>query len=113
MTPACGSANVASRITYSRLGLCPADRRVGVRNVGGLAYSWDATGKQGRAPVLEGNGTYVYRTSVSMERLLAGRHAPLERTYFDEELSAYAAFSAHNDRVLAAAGIESASACSS
>jgi diaminopimelate epimerase len=67
LTPSCGSGVVASRAAYSRVtGRDPRERIV-VRNVGGAAVASINVRDGSWFPVLEGNGTIVYRTETDTE----------------------------------------------
>jgi len=64
LTPSCGSGVVASRAAYSKVtGLAP-ERRLVVRNAGGVAAASIRVRDGAWYPVLEGNGTVVYRAEV-------------------------------------------------
>jgi diaminopimelate epimerase len=64
LTPSCGSGVVASRAAYSKVtGLAP-ERRLVVRNAGGVAVASIRVRDGAWYPVLEGNGTVVYRAEV-------------------------------------------------
>lgn len=105
LTPSCGSGVVASRTTYSLLTAVAADRRVTVRNVGGVAGAWARLDGGHRLPVLEGNATNVYAAEISPAALVAGR-MPGERTSFEDEIAAFERLRGDNLARLAAAGIK-------
>lgn len=100
LTPSCGSGVAASRAAYSRMtGLAP-ERRLLVRNAGGVAAASIRVSDGAWFPVLEGNATIVYRAEVDP----AGRQtAPVE--YAAEENAAYAALDTQNTAHLKAAGV--------
>ena len=61
LTASCGSGMAASRAVYSRTGRIDPERRVVVRNAGGMA-TVSLRVRQGRwHPLVEGNATFVYR----------------------------------------------------
>lgn len=105
LTLSCGSGVVASRAAYSLLtGIAP-DRRVTVRNVGGVAESW-ARVEDGRwSPVLQGNATNVYAVETTPAGLLAGK-VPGDRTDFPDDIDAFQRLSIDNLARLLAAGIK-------
>ncbi len=103
LTASCGSGMAASRAVYSRVGRIDPERRVVVRNAGGMA-TVSLEVRQGRwHPVLEGNATFVYRAEVDPARLDGGDREPCS-----DEVRAYAALDEQNARRLRAAGIETA-----
>ncbi len=74
LTASCGSGMAASRAVYSRVSRIDPERRVVVRNAGGMA-TVSLKVRQGQwHPVLEGNATFVYRAEVDPAR--AGRRRP-------------------------------------
>lgn len=105
LTLACGSAVAAGRAVCSRLGLFAPDQPVVVRNAGGVARSWLREVNGGWAPVLEGNATYVFRTTVDPSELMRGMPMPLELAEFPHEAAAFAEADARNLRALSAAGV--------
>jgi diaminopimelate epimerase len=103
LTPSCGSGVVASRAAYSRVSGLDPERRVVVRNAGGVAAASVQVRDGAWYPVLEGNATIVYRAEVD----LAGDQArPLE--FSAEENSAYAALDERNTARLKEHGIQTA-----
>jgi diaminopimelate epimerase len=94
---------VASRAAYSRLtGLAP-ERRLVVRNAGGVAAASIRVRDGAWLPVLEGNATVVYRADVD----LSGRQAgPVE--YAADENDAYASADNQNTAYLKAVGVVTA-----
>jgi diaminopimelate epimerase len=103
LTPSCGSGVVASRAAYSRLSGLDPERRLVVRNAGGVAAASMQVRDGAWHPVLEGNATVVYRTEVD----LAGRQAgPLE--FAADENSAYQALDEGNTARLKEHGIQTA-----
>jgi diaminopimelate epimerase len=104
LTASCGSGMAASRAVYSRVSQVDPERRVTVRNAGGMA-TVSLKVRQGRwHPVLEGNATYVYRADVDPAALARGG-AP-EREFRPDEDRAYAALEEQNAARLRAAGVE-------
>ena len=103
LTPSCGSGVVASRAAYSRVtGLAP-ERRLVVRNAGGVAASSIRVRDGAWLPVLEGNATIAYRADTD----LSGRQAgPVE--YDAGENAAYASLDTQNTAYLKAAGVVTA-----
>jgi diaminopimelate epimerase len=103
LTPSCGSGVVASRAAYSRVTGLDPERRVVVRNAGGVA----AAAVQVRAgawyPVLEGNATVVYRAETSPSGDQAG---PLD--FAADENDAYAVLDERNTVCLKEHGIQTA-----
>ena len=114
LTASCGSGMAASRAVYSRTGRIDPQRRVVVRNVGGMAaVSLLARQDQYRQdqwhPVLEGNATFVYRAEVDPAALARGsRDEAAEREPYADEISAYAALDERNVARLRAVGVETA-----
>jgi diaminopimelate epimerase len=103
LTASCGSGMAASRAVYSRVSQVDPERRVTVRNAGGMA-TVSLKVRQGRwHPVLEGNATYVYRADVDPAGLARG-DAP-EREFRPDEDRAYAALEEQNAARLRAAGV--------
>ncbi len=103
LTPSCGSGVVASRAAYSRVSGLDPERRLVVRNAGGVAAASMRVRGGAWHPVLEGNATVVYRTEVD----LAGRQAgPLE--FAAGENAAYAALDEGNTAHLKEHGIQTA-----
>jgi diaminopimelate epimerase len=107
LTASCGSGMAASRAVYSRVSQVDPERKVTVRNAGGMA-TVSLKVRQGRwHPVLEGNATYVYRADVDPAALARG-DVP-EREFRTDEDRAYAALEEQNAARLRAAGVETAS----
>jgi diaminopimelate epimerase len=103
LTASCGSGMAASRAVYSRAGRIDPERRVVVRNAGGMA-TVSVKVRQGQwHPVLEGNATFVYRAEVDPDALDGG-----DREFCSDEVRAYAALDEQNAGRLRAAGIETA-----
>jgi diaminopimelate epimerase len=106
LTASCGSGMAASRAVYSRVSQVDPERKVIVRNAGGMA-TVSLKVRQGRwHPVLEGNATYVYLADVDPAALARG-DAP-EREFRPDEDRAYAALEEQNAARLRAAGVETA-----
>ncbi len=114
LTASCGSGMAASRAVYSRTGRIDPQRRVVVRNAGGMAaVSLLARQDQYRQdqwhPVLESNATFVYRAEVDPAALARGsRDEAAEREPYADEISAYAALDERNVARLRAVGVETA-----
>jgi diaminopimelate epimerase len=95
LTPSCGSGVVASRAAYSlATGLDP-ERRVVVRNAGGVAAASVQVRDGAWYPVLEGNATIVYRADVTPAGDQAG---PLD--FAVDENEAYAMLDERNTACL-------------
>jgi diaminopimelate epimerase len=100
LTASCGSGMAASRAVYSRITPVDPERRVTVRNAGGMA-TVSLTVRQGRwHPVLEGNATFVYRADVDPAALNRDAVEPC-----DDEVRAYAALDERNAARLREAGV--------
>ena len=113
LTASCGSGMAASRAVYSRTGRIDPERRVVVRNTGGMAtVSLLVRPGQYRQdqwhPVLEGNATFVYRAEVHPAALARGAGVDAEHEPYADEISAYAALDERNAARLRAAGVETA-----
>ena len=111
LTASCGSGMAASRAVYSRIGRIDPERRVVVRNAGGMAtVSLLARPGQHRQdqwhPVLEGNATFVYRAEIDPSDLAWDQTAAREP--YDDEVRAYSALDQRNAARLRAAGVETA-----
>ena len=103
LTPSCGSGVVASRAAYSRVtGLAP-ERRLVVRNAGGVAAASIRVHDGAWLPVLEGNATIVYRAEVDRDGRQTG-----QVEYAADENAAYASLDAQNIAHLKAAGVVTA-----
>jgi diaminopimelate epimerase len=103
LTPSCGSGVVASRAAYSQMTGLEPERRVVVRNAGGVAAAAITVRDGGWFPVLEGNATVVYRTEADNA---GNQAAPV--TYDDAENAAYHALDERNMAYLKAAGVTTA-----
>ncbi len=112
LTASCGSGMAASRAVYSYLGRVDPERRVIVRNAGGMATVSLRTRQGQWCPVLEGNATFVYRAGVDPSALARGRPAGADREPYPGELRAYSALDERNAGRLRAAGLESAALAS-
>jgi diaminopimelate epimerase len=103
LTPSCGSGVVASRAAYSRVtGLAP-ERRLVVRNAGGVSAASIRVRDGAWLPVLEGNATIVYSAEVDREGRQTG-----QVEYAADENAAYASLDAQNVAHLKAAGVVTA-----
>src|ERR1700729_279966 len=76
LTPSCGSGVVASRAAYSRVTGLDPERRVVVRNAGGVAAATIQERPGSWYPVLEGNATIVYLADTDPG---GGQAGPVER----------------------------------
>jgi diaminopimelate epimerase len=102
LTASCGSGMAASRAAYSRVTRVDPERRVTVRNAGGMA-TVSLKVRQGQwHPVLEGNATFVYRAEVDPAALTPAAIEPC-----DDEIRAYAALDERNAARLHEAGVTS------
>ena len=100
LTASCGSGMAAARAVYSRVTPVDPERRVTVRNAGGMAtVALTVRGDQWH-PVLEGNATFVYRAEVDPAMLGPGAIEPCE-----DEVRAYAALDEQNAARLRVAGV--------
>ena len=134
LTASCGSGMAASRAVYSRTGRIDPERRVVVRNAGGMAtvslrarhgqhrhgqhhqdqhhqdqHHQDQHHQDQWHPVLEGNATLVYRAEIHPSAVARGDwDETAEREPYAEEISAYAALDERNAARLRAAGVETA-----
>src|SRR5579859_437677 len=109
LTASCGSGMAASRAVYSRVSRIDPERKVVVRNAGGMA-TVSLRVREGRwHPVLEGNATFVYRADVDPDALARGdpaAGAAHDREFRPDEGRAYAALEELNAARLRAAGVE-------
>ena len=103
LTPSCGSGVVASRAAYSHVTGLDPERRVVVRNAGGVAAATITVRGGAWFPVLEGNATVVYRSAADH----AGRQAG-ELAYDEAENSAYRSLDERNTAYLKSAGVTTA-----
>jgi diaminopimelate epimerase len=103
LTPSCGSGVVASRAAYSRVTGLDPERRVVVRNAGGVAAASVQVRDGAWYPVLEGNATVVYRAEVHASGDQAG---PLD--FAVDENNAYAILDERNTVCLKEHGIQTA-----
>ncbi len=108
LTASCGSGMAASRAVYSRTGRIDPERRVIVRNAGGMATVSLRVSQEQWHPVLEGNATFVYRAEVDPAAPARSAAAVAEREPYAEEISAYAALDERNAARLRAGGVETA-----
>jgi diaminopimelate epimerase len=103
LTPSCGSGVVASRAAYSKVTGLDPERRLVVRNAGGVAAASMRVRDDGWHPVLEGNATVMYRAEAG----LAGEQlAPLD--WSAAENDAYATLDDRNTTHLKSCGITTA-----
>ncbi len=103
LTPSCGSGVVASRAAWSRVSGIDPERRVVVRNAGGVAAATIHVRDGAWHPVLEGNATVVFRAEVDPDGAQAG---PVE--WAADENAAYAALDERNVAFLTSHGITTA-----
>jgi len=103
LTPSCGSGVVASRAAYSRVTGLDPERRVVVRNAGGVAAASVQVRDGGWYPRLEGNATVVYRAEVALD---GGQAGPVERAA--DENTAYVTLDQRNTAYLKSHGVETA-----
>jgi diaminopimelate epimerase len=103
LTPSCGSGVVASRAAYSRVTGLDPERRVVVRNAGGVAAASVQVRDSAWYPVLEGNATVVYRAEVGPAGDQAG---PLD--FAAGENTAYALLDERNTAYIKEHGIQTA-----
>ena len=109
LTASCGSGMAASRAAYSRAGRIDPERRIVVRNAGGMATVSLRVWKDRWHPVLEGNATFVYRAEVDPSAVARGYwNDTAEREPYADEVRAYAALDERNAARLRAAGVETA-----
>jgi diaminopimelate epimerase len=108
LTASCGSGMAASRAVYSRAGLIDPERRVVVRNAGGMATVSLSVRQRRWHPVLEGNATFVYRADVDPAALARGEVRTGDRELCAEEIRAYAGLDERNAARLRAVGVETA-----
>ena len=100
LTPSCGSGVVASRAAWSRVSGLDPERRVVVRNAGGVAAATVHVRDGAWHPVLEGNATVVYRAEVAPDGSQAG---PLD--WAVDENAAYVALDERNTAFLKSHGV--------
>ncbi len=109
LTASCGSGMAASRAAYSRAGRIDPERRVVVRNAGGMATVSLRVRHNQWHPVLEGNATFVYRAEVDPSAVARGYwDETAEREPFPDETRAYAALDERNAARLRAVGVVTA-----
>ena len=101
LTPSCGSGVVASRAAYSRVSGLDPERRVVVRNAGGVAAASVQVRDGAWYPVLEGNATVVYSAETGPGGSQAG---PVE--WAADENAAYVTLNERNIVFLKSFGIE-------
>jgi diaminopimelate epimerase len=101
LTPSCGSGVVASRAAYSRATGLDPERRVVVRNAGGVAAASVHVRDGSWYPVLEGNSTVVYRAGVTAAGDQAG-----QVEWAADENAAYVTLDERNTAYLKSRGIE-------
>ncbi len=113
LTASCGSGMAASRAVYSRTGRIDPERRVVVRNAGGMA-TVSLRAHQGQCqdrwhPVLEGNATFVYRAEIDPSAVARGWwDETATREPYHDEVRAYTALDERNAARLRVAGVETA-----
>jgi diaminopimelate epimerase len=103
LTPSCGSGVVASRAAYSRMTGLDPERRVVVRNAGGVAAARVQVRDGEWRPVLEGNATVVYTAEAGRD---GGQAGPVE--WAADENAAYATLDERNTACLKSHGIQTA-----
>ena len=103
LTPSCGSGVVASRAAYSRVTGLDPERRVVVRNAGGVAAATIHVRDGAWHPVLEGNATVVYRAAAGRDGSQAG---PMD--WATDENAAYRTLDERNTAHLKSRGVETA-----
>jgi diaminopimelate epimerase len=103
LTPSCGSGVVASRAAYSRATGLDPERRVVVRNAGGVAAASVHVRDGAWYPVLEGNATIVYGAEAGRDGSQAG---PVD--WAADENAAYVTLDESNTAWLKIHGIETA-----
>ncbi len=101
LTPSCGSGVVASRAAFSRVSGLDPERRVVVRNAGGVAAASVQVRDGAWYPVLEGNATVVYSAETGPDGSQAG---PVE--WAADENAAYGTLNERNIVFLKSFGIE-------
>jgi diaminopimelate epimerase len=109
LTPSCGSAVVASRAVFSRLGYAAPEARVTTRNPGGSCVCLLAGADGSWTPTLEGNATFVYRARVSADQLRAP-DASVDKEIITEEVAAFGAYYEENLAVLRRRGVVTSAA---
>jgi len=105
LTMSCGSGVVASRAVCSRLGLFELDEHVVVRNPGGISRAWLREANGDWLPSLEGNASFVYRTTIDSALLVKEKPVFFETDTFIDEIDAYGALDELNLEELRAAGV--------
>ncbi len=106
LTASCGSGMAASRAVYSRATRIDPERKVVVRNAGGMATVSLRVCQGQWHPILEGNATFVYRANLDPAVLARGLPVAAERETYHDEIRAYAALDQDNIERLRVAGIE-------
>jgi diaminopimelate epimerase len=105
LTASCGSGMAASRAVYSRVSRIDPDRKVVVRNAGGMATVSLKVQENQWHPVVQGNATFVYRAEVDPAALIRGDAAG-DREFRPDEEQAYATLEERNAARLREAGVE-------
>jgi diaminopimelate epimerase len=103
LTPSCGSGVVASRAAYSLVSGLDPERRVVVRNAGGVSAAYVHVRDGAWYPVLEGNATIAYRAETSPS---GDQEGPLD--FAVDENNAYAILDERNTARLKEHGIQTA-----
>jgi diaminopimelate epimerase len=106
LTASCGSGMAASRAVYSRTSGIDPDRKVVVRNAGGVATVSMRVRLGQWHPVLQGNATFVYRADVDRAALAVAAPEEADREFYPEEIAAYDALDRDNAIRLRTAGIQ-------
>jgi diaminopimelate epimerase len=106
LTASCGSGMAASRAVYSRTSGIDPDRKVVVRNAGGVAAVSMRVRLGQWHPVLQGNATFVYRADVDPAALAVAAPGEADREFYSAEIGAYDALDRDNAIRLRTAGIQ-------
>jgi len=103
-TASCGSGMTASRAVLSKIGVHTAEQKVLIRNVGGPAYVSLETNETGNwYGLLDGNATYVYKTTIDLETFNSSSEVELK--YFEKDTAAFNEVFENNKMAIESAGI--------
>jgi diaminopimelate epimerase len=105
LTQSCGSASVASRAVFSKLGMARPEERVLIRNVGGPSTSFLRVKGDVWMPTLEGNATYVFRGELSLGDLAKSGLTFHQYEVYLNEIMAYEEVWSKNDERLRDSGL--------
>jgi len=105
MTMSCGSGVAASRAACSRLGLFELDEHVTVRNPGGISRAWLREENGDWLPSLEGNASFVYRTTIDSSLLAKEEPVFFELDTYIDEIDAFGSLDELNLEALRSAGV--------